>query len=504
VPAGEQTACEFRTAHDVTLWPLELTEASLTGAPSDLPINRLPLPRPVRGAIRLRFRTDAEVPIERLAIPRLALHLAGTDDVASRLYESIVARVCGVVVCSADRPVRWHRYLPASVVQADGFADSDALFPYASRGFEGYRLLHEYFAFPQRYLFVAVERLGEALRDAPGTAFELVLLLDRSEPDLERVVDVKQFALYCTPAVNLFDRRSDRIPVTPDVFEHHVLIDRARPLDFEVYAIKEVLGHSPSQTEPQLFRPFYGSVTSDDRAWGRYYALRREPRLLSDKARRHGPRTGYIGSEVFLSLVDQAEAPYHGDLRQLTVIAQCTNRDLALLMPIGGRSDFTLLASAPVESVKLLRGPSRPYPSLADREIAWRLITHLGLNYLALTDVDAREGAMSLRRLLELYAALADPATKRQIEGVQRVAITPVTRRIPRPGPLVFGRGVAIALTLDETAFAGAYAFLLGHVLERFFTRHVGLNTFTETTVQSLQRGELARWSPRLGDRPLL
>jgi type VI secretion system protein ImpG len=503
IAKGEQTACEFKTAHPITLWPFELIEATLTGAPADLPINRLPLDRTVKGAIRLRFQTAGDITLDRLAVPSLTLHLAGTDDVASRLYELVIGRVCGVVVCGTERPTRWFKYLPPSVVRAVGFAEDEALLPYESRGFEGYRLLHEYFAFPQRFLFFAIHELREALR-LPAQSFDIVLLLDRATPDLERVVDSKQFRLYCTPAVNLFERRSDRIPVAPDVYEHHVVVDRARPLDFEVYSIKQVLGHSPNEREPQAFRPFYGSITSDDRNYGRYYSTRREPRLLSDKARRHGPRTGYIGSEVFISLVDQTEAPYRGDLRQLTVVAQCTNRDLALLIPTGGRTDFTLVASAPVETVAILRGPTRPVPSLAEHEITWRLISHLGLNYLTLTDLDKEQGSISLRRLLELYAALADPSTRAQIEGVQGMALRPVTRRAPRPGPLVFARGVQIQVTLDETAFGGAFAFLFGRVLDTFFSRHVGLNTFTETVIHSLQRGELARWAPRPGERPVL
>ncbi|MET0202736.1 MAG: type VI secretion system baseplate subunit TssF, partial [Casimicrobiaceae bacterium] len=368
IAKGEQTVCEFQTAHPVTLWPFELTEAMLSGAPADLPINRLPVDRTVKGAIRLRFHTAGDIPLDRLAVPSLTLHLAGTDDVASRLYELLTGRVCGVIVCGTERPTKWFKFLRPSAVRPVGFAEDEALLPYASRGFDGYRLLHEYFAFPQRFLFFAIHELREALRVAGAQSFDIVLLLDRSAPDLERVVDAKQFRLYCTPAVNLFERRSDRIPVAPDVYEHHVVVDRARPLDFEVYSIKQVLGHSPDEREPQTFRPFYGSITSDDRNYGRYYSMRREPRLLSDKARRHGPRTGYIGSEVFLSLVDQTEAPYRGGLRQLTVVAQCTNRDLPLLIPTGGRTDYTLVASAPVDSVTLLRGPTRPVPALAEHE----------------------------------------------------------------------------------------------------------------------------------------
>jgi type VI secretion system protein ImpG len=170
---------------------------------------------------------------------------------------------------------------------------------------------------------------------------------------------------------------------------------------------------------------------------------------------------------------------------------------------MGGRTDFTLTMSAPVESVRVLKGPSRPSPALADREITWRLISQLGLNYLTLTDLDAEKGAASLRRLLELYAALAEGETARQVAGVQRIALRPITRRVPRPGPIVFGRGIEITLTLDENSFAGAGGFLLGLVLDRFFARHVGLNTFTETAAFSLQRGEIFRGTARPGERPV-
>ncbi|MEO8345041.1 MAG: type VI secretion system baseplate subunit TssF [Betaproteobacteria bacterium] len=503
IPKGEQTACEFRTAHDVTLWPIEIVEATLTGAPSDLPINRLPTDRMVRGAIRLRLRSTGGVTLAQLELDRLTLHLAGTDEVAHRLYELLMAHTCGVLVCGTERPLKWQYFLPTASVTAEGFDDAQALFPYAARSFQGYRLLHEYFAFPARYLFWSVAGLNAALRNAPGDTFDVVVLLDRGIPELERIVDDKQFTLFCAPAVNLFPRRSDRLPVAPDQFEHHVVMDRARPLDFEVYSISHVEGHTASESDAQEFRPFYGSLSSESRNSGRYYSQRREPRLLSDRARRQGPRTGYIGSEVFLSLVDQEEAPYRGDLRQLTVQAQCTNRDLPLLMPLAGPTDFTLIMSAPVEAIKVLRGPSRPAPAMADREITWRLISHLGLNYLTLTEFDREQGAVSLRRLLGLYAGLSDAQTARQVDGVQGLALRPVTRRMPRPGPLVFGRGVELTLTFDEDSFAGTGAFMLGLVLERFFARHVSLNTFTETVVRSAQRGEIARWTPRAGDRPV-
>ena len=104
--------------------------------------------------------------------------------------------------------------------------------------------------------------------------------------------------------------------------------------------------------------------------------------------------------------------------------------------------------------------------------------------------------------MLDLYGNLADPAVRRQIQGVRSMALAPVFRRLPEPGPIVFGRGVEIALKIDEVAFSGSSPYLFGAVLEQFFSRHVSLNAFTEFALSSLQRGEIARWMPRIGRRP--
>jgi type VI secretion system protein ImpG len=46
--------------------------------------------------------------------------------------------------------------------------------------------------------------------------------------------------------------------------------------------------------------------------------------------------------------------------------------------------------------------------------------------------------------------------------------------------------------------------FILGAVLDEFFARYVSLNSFTETVVNSLDRGEVARWPARMGRRTAL
>ena len=395
---GEATACEYRTAHEVTLWPLALAEAKFFTHSGALAAGQAALPASVRAGIRLRLRTSGGVAVRDLPLDRLALNLRGTDEMPVRIYEKMLGSTEGVLVNG--------QLLPKSALQPMGYDESQALLPSGQRSFQGYRLLQEYFAFPQRFHFVELCGLRQALARTPAGATEvdIVILLNQADHVLEQSLDASNFALNCTPAVNLFQRRADRINVSDEQFEYHVLVDRTRPLDFEVVRIESVTGYGTGPNAEQSFNPFYSAkdigAQHQERA---YYQIRREQRLLSQRQRRDGPRSSYIGSETFISIVDAAEAPYSEELRQLGLTVWCTNRDLPLSMPLGvGKTDFILDSGAPLLAVRALAGPSTPFPSFAEGSVAWRLINQLSLNYLSLLDSDPQKGAVALREMLAL------------------------------------------------------------------------------------------------------
>lgn len=503
---GDQTPCEYRTAHDVTLWPVELTEVQYFAGKEPVALLDLPDLSKVRAGIRLRLRTTLPgLSFDKLSLDRLTLYLHGSDELPMRVYEQLLANAVMMVVRPGQRPAPWHEVVAGNRIRRLGFADEQALLPYTPPSFQGYRLLHEYFAFPQRYLFVELEGLGPAVRRCSGSELEILILLNRANSVLENTLETEHFALFCTPAINLFPKRADRIHLSEQVAEHHVVPDRTRPMDFEVYQVGGVTGIG-AEGEEQEFLPFYASYDRlrqrDHRA---FYTLHRLPRLLSSQQRRSGPRSSYIGSEVFLSLVDADEAPYRSNLRQLAVAALCTNRDLPLHMPIGlGETDFTMTSGAPVGAVRCLAGPTKPRPSHAHGDTAWRLISHLALNYLSLADGADHQGAVALRELLALYGDRGEAATGKQIEGVRSVRAVPITRRAPISGPIAFARGLEVNVTLDEGSFEGSGIFLLGAVLEQFFAKYVSINSFTETVVHSSERGEIIRWPARIGKRHTL
>jgi type VI secretion system protein ImpG len=504
---GEVTSCEFRTAHDVTIWPITLTEATyLAGGPAVSAAGLGDEQRGARAAIRLKFSTTAQMPFSALSLQSLTMFVRGaTRELSSIILEHVLTACIGCVARPPGRPIVWQERIAKGKIEQVGLADNEALLPFGPRSFQGYRLIDEYFSFPERFLFFKLGGLGPAVRRCAGAELELFILLDREDKTLARGLAVENFLLNCTPAINLFPRRVDRIHISDRVSEHHVVPDRTRPIDYEVYQLLNVAGQTVDEGREQEFLPFYArSDLNRDSDLGAYYTVRRMPRILPAKQRRTGGRSNYVGSEVYISLVDAHQAPYSAKLRQLSLRALCTNRDLPLLLPIGkGKTDFTVEIGAPVESIRCVAGPTVMRPSRAHGDIAWRLISHLSLNYLSI--VDGRgASAGALRELLSLYVEPDDISTAKQIEGVKSVASTPIIRRLPGAGQTAIARGLEVSLTFDEMAFQGFGIFVLGMVMAEFFRKYVTINSFTETVIKTVDRGEVTRWPMKIGRRHTL
>ena len=510
---GQDTHCEFRTAHAVTLWPIELDSVQYFSHAPDLPATRLPQAKGTRGGLRIRLRCGGGMSFNQLGMDRLAFYISAPDDVAFRLHELVLGAAAGTLVHGGQAAageavaVQWRG--PDSVGPI-GFGADEALLPESLRAFSGYRLLQEAAAMPQRLLFFELTGLAERLARVPDAEVELMIFLDRGDPALEALVDARSLSLFCTPAINLFHKRLDRVQLGPGSWDYHVVPDRTRPMDYEVHSIAAVTGYGTGRVAQQEFQPLYATYhdaapPAEGEARG-FYTVRREPRLMSPRQKQHGPRSSYIGEEVYLCLVDPQHAPYREDVRQLSVSAWVSNRDLPTLLPRGGAGavaapQWRLESPGPVARVDVLRGPTRPVTRRPVGELGWSLVSHLTLNHLSLVGDTPQQAAAALRTMLGLYAPPEDTGWARQVQGVQAVRAHPVVRRLPFDGQLSFGSGTEIALELDELAFQGSSAYLFASVLERFFARHAAINSFTQLTLRTPQRGEVKRWPPRIGMR---
>ncbi len=499
--ALSRTRCEFRTAQDVVLTPVRVSGVEYFLNAADLPLSTLPQ-RP-RSGVRIKLELPAGLTFAQLKVGKLRFFLGGLPDVALRLHELVCGATIGMLAGPPGRGVEAGRlFVDAVHVGAVGYGDEEAMLPVTLRGLAGTRLVQEYFAFPQRFLFVELSGLAAAFAKTTGNRFEIAILFDRYVSALEGAVEADNFQLHCVPAINLFERRADRLHLDEGSTAYHLVPDRTAALDYEVFDVSSVRGLR-DDSEEQVFLPLFAAPQSEPGGRdGAYWSAVREPRLASEKRKREGPRSGYVGTEVFLSLVDARDVPYKGALRQLAVTMRCTNRDLPLFMPTGqGGAELALGTSAPVEGISVVAGPSRPQSAMREGPVAWRLLGLLSLNYLSLLESSSDEGALTLREILSVFSSGADSGLKRQIDGVRSVSVKPVVRRHPVAGPIAFARGLEVGLTVDDLSFEGGSATLLTSILHQYFTRHVSMNSFVQTKLSSLSRGPIMTWAPRLGAR---
>ncbi len=482
------TPCRFRTCYPTTLWPLQVAAARL-----DAP-DRLNPPRQATSAIRIEFKCLAGTSLPELQLDRLRLFLNGGGPLVHGLYELIFSNLCAVQVRAAggDKQPKFVM-LPASSVHEVGFDPEEGVLPYSGRSFLGYRLLQEYFAYPEKYLFFDIAGLDRAVHADLGANFEIVLFLDRT-PQLEQQISADTFRLGCAPIVNLFSQLAEPIRLDRAQTEYRVIADVRRQNTTEIFSIDSVTSTSPALRDPITFQPFYSYKHTAEQRGEAFWYSKRSPSQRKDDA----------GTEVHLSLVDLDFRPSFPPLETLTVRVTCTNRDLPARLPFGRQrgssGDFKLEGPAPLSRINCLMKPTETLRPPLHRGAQWRLLSHLSLNYLSIS-----EGREALQEILQLYDFRGSAAIQQQIAGVTGVRSRRVVARPPKMPWNGFCRGLEVTIQFDETKYVGSGVFLFAAVLERFLALYSSMNSFSQLVAITEQREEpLKRWPPRAGSQILL
>jgi type VI secretion system protein ImpG len=484
------TPCQFRTCYPMTLWPLEVAAARF-----DAP-DRMNPPAGAAVALRLELRCLGGIQFSELQLESLRFFLNAEGPLAFGLYEMLSRNVCGLEVRSAGgEKVPLRVRLPARCIRMVGFDADEGLLPYTARSFVGYRLLQEYFAYPEKFLFVDVCELKPAMGMGLGDKVELVIFLNRL-PRIEQAVSAETFRLGCTPIINLFGQIAEPIRLDRSQTEYRVIPDVRRQNSTEIYSIESVTSVTPYQSEPVVFQPFYSF---------KHTAERERQEAFWYMTRRPSPRKGDEGTDVYLSLVDLNYRPTIPSVETLTLHTTCTNRDLPGKLPFGRdsgpRGDFQLDRPAPVSGIHCLRKPTDSARVPLRRSAHWRLLSHLSLNYLSICE----GGREALQEILQLYDFWGTTAIQQQITGITDVRSRRVVARPPSMGWNGFCRGIETTIEFDEEKYVGSGVFLFASVLERFLGLYSSLNSFSQLVAVSKQREEpLKRWPPRAGDQILL
>ncbi|WP_028944757.1 type VI secretion system baseplate subunit TssF [Pseudomonas vranovensis] len=494
---GRHVRSDWRTSEAVTLWPIEITAVDYLTSASLLPGLPSRFAGQAHSAIRLRLRTTTGVPFSQLDLKALRVYLTGQGSQTSAVHEALLSRCVGMLARPAIESPSWCEIIePGNIVQSN--VELASASQRAALGdTAGVSLLKRFLAFPERYRFIDLCGLGPAVQRCAEDYLEIVMLLAPLSSALPVNLDRSLFALFCVPVQNLFRKRTDRHHLVQHSQDVIIRVDHSNPLAHEVHQVLEVHGYLSGSSQRLRFLPLYSPhVRGSEEDIGGFFQVRRVPsRAGVDK---HKGINCYVGSDVSVSLVDPRNPPYTPQLHQLVAEVLCSNRDAARHIQFGkGSTDFVLEVGAPVTAIRCVAGPSIPRATPVAGNSPWQAIQHLSRNYLPLVNDDGQAGANALRELLSLYVAADDQVMQRLLEGIVSLQANVVTQRLPGRGPVAFGRGLELKLTLDDDACEGTGAFLFGAVLDAFFARYAPINAFTQTVLHTHRRGLIMRWPAR-------
>ena len=535
-----RVSCPFSVTKTTEILPLRIEKAKYTDSigylPNALPALKQSSGKKVQSALRLDFSLSVPGACSEMLPDELSIFLGTELSKSSSLLFLLASECVGVVCHSYENPKQWYYPLPTTP-EHRGFREDEALSFNLDKSVSAFRIMQEYSRLPEKFLFISQKNIKQAVQQAEKKGhlpkvpehleeivndkgvnkkiityrkryFSLSFLFSNKIPELTELIGVDDFSVNAVPVVNLFRKKSSRFPVNIQDQEYHVVIDRTQPLNYEVYAIEQVKGFDTNNLQTVVFSPMYKApdigLFPEAQTQHDYFSARRADRVPSENSAKNGFRSSYLGSEVFLSLANNQNYAFNSNIQHLSVDTWCTSRDLPLIMPRDGESDFLIEGFLPVKSIKLISKLTRPQEAVSEDRTLWSFLNQLSLNYLSLLNTDKEDAPVALKELLTVFVSSESDLLKKQIESIIRVETSIINKVVRHYGVAAPIRGINITITLDEAQLGGVHPFLFGSVLNHYFRRLVSINSFVQLRIDTLQQGHIATWPSEIGERMII
>ena len=529
-------SCHFSLTQDTELTPIELETSSYTNALNYLPdIKNIKTGKSL-SALRLDFSIRSATKCSELTPEDLVLYLGSELPVASQLLFLLINSCTNIVCHSYEDARKWH-YLIEEQPQHKGFNKEESLVFDLDKSISSLRLMQEYIQLPEKFLFVSQAGIDKAIKKAElkgdfATSaaqtedvvvengvnkrvvghekrwFSVSFLFDSYFPELTQLLKERDITINTVPLVNLFKKRSVRFPITMQDTDHHVIVDRVQPLNFEVHSIERVKGFDKFNNQQVNFTPIYKaadqSIFVNKNSNNAFFSMRRDKRMPSSSAGLYGGRTSYLGSEVYLSMMSEGQSVFSFNIDHLAVEAWCTNRDLPLILTRSIKSDFLVDAALPIRGAHIISEVTKPIEAVSEDNTLWSLLNQLNLSYVSLADYAIKDSTLLLKELLLAFPHENNELYKSEINSIKQLEVEPITKIVRHKGAGSLIKGMAIKITFDESLLAGVHPFLFASVLRHYFIRSISINSFVEMTVLTVQKGQIVKWTQLKGEKSVL
>lgn len=482
--------CQFITAYDVDVLPLNVVDVAFLSLPFDIPTHLVDADK-VAGAIQLQLQTEKGLDLATLGLSQLRFFIGDAEaSIVSALYELLSNQLIAIGVSNTIQN-KDISLLPSHDWSPSGFERNQNLLIYPDNTLASYQLLTEFFIYPEKFLYFDCTGLKTLNKPLTGTTLVITLFVKEYDAMIAKRLTKHAFKLGCTPMVNLFKYQAEPIQLSHTQAEYTLVADKRNREGIEVYSIIDMVAID-SEGEPIALLPLYGShqVYLDESLAKCYWSARRV-------------KTEDLTTSSYLKIAF-SDINYHYLMDKDYIVHAsiwCSNGQLPEKLPFSKNEPKLCLLEAndAIASIHCLKLMTRSQKLCVVKESRWRLVSHLSASSAGV--LFNQKDATEFKSWLALYSQTHEQAPV-IINGITQLKSSHTYRRCSSIGP-GFYQGTQIDIEFDRTKYADHHLFLFGAVLDRFFARLANLNSFTQLRIHTQQKGLLCTFPPRSGTQIL-
>lgn len=467
----EGTSCIFKTCYDTALYPIEINTVEQTNTRSN-------------SRLEITLSTLQGLDITRINMDSLRFYLHGEPHITRSFYLWLFRYLDYVELEVSGYSQR----LSSEQVTQVGFKDDEAILPYGKQSFAGYRLLQEYFSFPEKFMFFDLNGLSCLSALSSLSSIKISFVFNRALPEKVQL-RTKHFKLHCTPAVNLFSMDADPIRLDHRQNDYKVRPQSENQEHFEVYSIEDVNSWNETERRQKTliqFESFEHQINQREKQ--EFY-----------KSNVHERISGR-GLEHKISFHSHAGAAINLDSETVLMKLTCSNASLAERLSVGDICHITNQSP----SSAIFRNITKPTQAISPQingELQWQLIANMSLNYLSLSNIEVLKVMLSTYDFHSRIDRQTHRASLRRLDGLKSSYMSPIDRVFRG----VSMRGSQFNLVVDSSLFINeGDMFLMGSILSEFIRLYATVNSFTELKITDDNTREVYHWPFVMGQQTVL
>ncbi|MDY0083611.1 MAG: type VI secretion system baseplate subunit TssF, partial [Ignavibacteriaceae bacterium] len=467
----------FRTTQNVVVRPMTLSDVTVEDSTKGNTI------------LKLKIQPDRNVDYDSLQMNNFQLYLQGAASIKYELLYFLTNFVSSISIKELSDPKSPYTEIKDFKVEIpelyteDYSIQDNSILPYSKQTFSGYKLLQEYFSFPEKFFFIQINGLEQYKSTRQSGPFEIKINFSKRIVK-ERWATLKNIALHCTPIVNLFSRMTEEVIVNQRLPEYYIVPDIDRRKSREIYSVDKVSGISENKVEQYKYIPISSHDILDtndpDYNYKRFFSVFRRTQI-SDM------------SETFIRLFGPSMEEDNFPKETLSIQATFSNGFLPASYLEAGVIKEPINFPVGIEGTNItiptdvLEGPDKS-------NYLWALIANLSVSYTSLSDVETLKSILNLYNWFKVH----NHPNKKRIDGIKKIDKPKIISKIKNRSII---RGIEFHITVDPNEFehGAGDIYLFGLILNKFLSQYVTVNSFIQLRITESGTNKEYLWEPIIG-----